>query len=421
VRLLPLACHAMAGVLFAAGAASQTLIERSASPSTHPASGPAVVTLAAAIESAWRRAVASTEAQGRHQRAQAERDAASRPWAAPPVLELAHRDDRLQRNQGRRETELALAWPMWLPGQRAATGAAAQAALDMAEQAQASARLIVAGEVREAAWSVAAAQAEAALARAQTQSLTRLAEDVDRRVRAGDMARSDALAVQGEVLAAAASEAEAQQRLHTARSRWTLLTGLDAVAELPGAAPGAAVEGTLTTHPELLNAAHAVDVARRRLAAVEASRRDPPEVIVGLRQDAEGGAEPTRSSVMVGLRVPFGTDDRNRPLQVAARADVAVAEAHELRLRERLAADASMARAAVETATRQLQAEQQRAALLRERAQLIDKSFRAGETGLPEQLRALSAAAQADAAIARQQAALGLAHARLQQALGQLP
>ena len=52
---------------------------------------------------------------------------------------------------------------------------------------------------------------------------------------------------------------------------------------------------------------------------------------------------------------------------------------------------------------------------------MIDKSFRAGESALPDLLRALAAAAQADGAVARQTAALGLARARLQQTLGLLP
>ena len=69
----------------------------------------------------------------------------------------------------------------------------------------------------------------------------------------------------------------------------------------------------------------------------------------------------------------------------------------------------------------QLEAERQRSALLRERASLIDRSFKAGETPLPELLRALAAATQADTSFARQQVALGLALARLQQSLGILP
>ena len=123
----------------------------------------------------------------------------------------------------------------------------------------------------------------------------------------------------------------------------------------------------------------------------------------------------------VGLRFPFGTDDRNRPLQAAALAELDVAETHEQRLRERLDIDIAAARDAQRSADAQLEAETARAGLLRERASLIDKSFRAGETPLPDLLRALAAAAQADSAVARQTAALGLARARLQQTLGLLP
>ena len=151
------------------------------------------------------------------------------------------------------------------------------------------------------------------------------------------------------------------------------------------------------------------------------SRRDAPELTVGLRQDVPGRAEASQGSLVVGLRLPFGTDDRNRPLEAAALAELNMAETHEQRLRERLDSDIAAARDAQRSAEAQLEAESARARLLRERATLIDKSFRAGETPLPDLLRALAAATQADSAVARQTAALGLARARLQQTLGLLP
>ena len=78
-------------------------------------------------------------------------------------------------------------------------------------------------------------------------------------------------------------------------------------------------------------------------------------------------------------------------------------------------------KAAFDAAVAQSHAETTRARLLRERASLFDQSFKAGETPLPDLLRALVAAAQADSAAARQTAALGLARARLQHTLGLLP
>ena len=98
-----------------------------------------------------------------------------------------------------------------------------------------------------------------------------------------------------------------------------------------------------------------------------------------------------------------------------------VARAEELRLRERLTAEAATARSAVVSSEQQVASAQSRTALLRERAQLINKSFRAGESGLPELLRALDAAAQAAGANARAHVLLGVARAQLHQILGLLP
>ena len=151
------------------------------------------------------------------------------------------------------------------------------------------------------------------------------------------------------------------------------------------------------------------------------SRRDPPELLLRYREESPGTGQTTQRSIGIGVRIPFGTDGRNAPLQAAALGELDVAETTELRLRERQEADLGLARSAMRNAARQLEDARDRAALLRERTQLIAKSFQAGEAPLPELLRAANAAAQADAALARQQAALGLSQAQLQQTLGLLP
>jgi outer membrane protein TolC len=383
----------------------------------------ASVSLAVAVDAAWQRAIEANETQGQRQRAEADRVAASSLWAAPPALLFGYRDDRWQSSAGYREAEIALAWPLWLPGQRDARGAAAAAGVELAELAGRAARLRVAGEVREAAWTLIALQAELAQGDALVRSLQDLADDVERRVRAGDLARADALAARAELLSVSARQAEARQRLLEAHSHWVVLTGLDAlpVVQSPPAEASAAAGAAMDAHPELRLAAQATEFARKRVEVVRSSHREAPEIALGLRQEVSGRAEPTQNSIAIGLRLPFGTDDRNRPLQAAALGELDVAMAREQRLRDRLAAAAAAAAAAWRSGERQLADANDRAALLRERAMLIDKSFRAGESPLPELLRALDAAAQADAALARQQAALGLAHARLQQAHGLLP
>lgn len=384
-----------------------------------PAPALAPPSLAATTESAWQRALASREAAGARLRVEADRRAAASLSPAAPSVELTHRDDRLRADTGQRETELSLVWPLWLPGQRGARGAAAEAGASVAQHAEAMARLRVAGEVREAAWALDGRLAELTQAEATGRLLTTLSGDVDRRVRAGDLARSDALAARADTLAASARTADARQQLFAAQNRWQWLTGSDALPTADEASTGAV--DVLDVHPEMRLARAHAEAAQRRLDVLRGSRRDPPEVTVGVRQDRAGRGEASQGSVAVGVRVPFGTDARNAPLEAAALAELDMAQFAAERGRERLLAEADAARGALQAAEQQLAAERDRAALLRERAQLIDKSFRAGESPLPDLLRALAAASDADATLARQQSAQGLARARFRQALGLMP
>jgi outer membrane protein, heavy metal efflux system len=378
----------------------------------------APITLSVAFEAAWQRAVAGREAEGVMLRARADRVAASSWWAAPPSLELAHRTDRWSDAAGRKESEAGIAWPLWLPGQRAARSAEADAGLSMADTAGQAGRLRIAGEVREAAWTLVYQRAEAALAEAHAAYLERLASDVDKRVLAGDLARADALVARAEALSAKATQSEMQQRLVEARTRWKVLTGLDA---LPDPTESRATAAPPAIHPEAKLAMESAERARRRLDTVRTSRRDPPELVLRWRDEKPGLGEPSQRSIGLAVRMPFGTPDRNQPMLAAASSEADVAQAQAVREQDKRQTDLDVARQAVRAAELQAEAESQRAVLLRERANLIEKSFRAGERALPDLLRALSAAAQAEAGRARQDANLGLARARLQQALGYLP
>lgn len=417
------ACALAGGLSLNPGAARTPSVEGPPGVAATPApQAGATITLAAALDLAWQRAVSARETEAQQRHADARGVTASRPWSAPPTLELGYRTDRLNDNAGSREIEAGVAVPLWLPGQRDAAMAMARGAVTQADAAVQAARLRLAGEVREAAWSVVALEAEALQAEALVSAHRRLADDVDRRVQAGDLARADALVARAEQLATQAQHAEVLQRLQLARTRWQQLIGgaWAPDSDEPRAAAGRA-ETLGDEHPELQLSRRATEHARQRLELVRHSRRGSPELSVGLRQEAPGRGEVVRGSVVVGVRLPFGTDDRNRPLEAEALGELDVARTAEARLRERLDAELSSARAALESTRTRLDAESARARLLRERATLIEKSFRAGETPLPDLLRTLTAAAEADAAVTRQTAALGLARARLQQALGLLP
>jgi outer membrane protein TolC len=373
--------------------------------------------LAAAVEAAWARSVQAASAGGQLSLAAAQETASNALWAAPPSVEVSYRSDRLQENLGRTESEAGIAWPLLMPGQRGARQAAAQAERQVAEATMAAARLRIAGEVREAAWTFVARDAESSVAARHEQSLRALSDDVERRVKAGDLARADALAARAEFLAASAALAEAQQRLEAARAQWKALTGMEQVPDPTEAAAGP----NDAQHPELALAAISLQGARSKLEVVRGSRGDPPELLLRYRRETPLSGLPAENTIGVGLRIPLGTDDRNLPREKAAIAEVDVASAEELRQRRRLESEAQAASFTLRSAERQVEAEAARAELLRERAALIDKAYRAGESPLPELLRAAAAAAQAEAAAASQRAALGLARARINQINGKLP
>lgn len=379
------------------------------------------ISLRRALAAAWGRAVLAREQAGLRQLAEAARTASTQLLPAPPSVTLNHRNDRLQDNAGKRETEISVAVPLWLPGQQGAQAMLAETAALRAQAAEWATRLRLAGEVREAAWQLAMAEADLSLAEVHARTHRQLAEDVARRVRAGELARSDALAAHAEQAAALAQQAHAQQLASLARARWALLTGLNTPPQLPPPDPGATVSGEATTHPELKLAEYAAELARRRLDWVRHSRREAPSVTVGFRRDEPGRDLAREHSVLIGLQLPLATEARNRTLDLTAHTEWDVARTEAARLRERIELDIEMARQGRAFAAQQLLQESVRARLLRERAHLIHQSFRAGETALAEWLRTLATAAQSEGAAARAGAALGLAHARLEQALGVMP
>lgn len=384
---------------------------------------PSASALRTAVDAAWQRAQEAAEAQGQVLRAEASRAAASSLLPAAPAIELSHRDERwLERAPGAgRETELAAALPLWMPGQRAKRTAAAEAQTAMAQAAAAFSRWQIAGQVRELAWRVVGARAELRQAQAQRDMLERLAADVDRRVQAGDLARSDALAARAEALSAVASVRDAQLRLTELERQWVVLAGMPAPAaeQLDEPVPVSAA-GT-GSHPHLQLAERQVEHAQRQQAAVAADRRDPPELLLRYRQEAGGVDSQARNSVGVGVRIPLGGDVRNRPLEAAASSTLLVAQRQLEVVRAQVDATLKQAEDAHVAALERLAADRQRHALVSERAALVQRAFNAGDHSLPELLRALAASAAAQADLERSQAALGLARARLLQAQGITP
>ena len=388
--------------------------------------GTAPLTLQALFEQAWQRQPEAQSAALRREAAQATRSAAA-AWTAEPVaLELSTKTDRPGSNQGSREAEVGLALPLWLPGERAGTAALADAEAQALGSRQRAAQLQLAATVRETWWAAQRAQADWALAQDRLLNAQRLAADVARRVRAGDLSRADQAQADGALAQAEAAMAEARGARDVAQAALAAW-GVKAVPELtladgaeaePASADAAA---PATRHPAVADWQDQAEVARRSADLAAVQTRANPELTVAATRGREQAGERYLQSFTVGLRVPLGGGDRARAKETAARADALDAEVRARAEQDKLAADVAAATARVKATQAQSGAMARHAALARDTRGFIDKAFRLGEADGPTRLRVELEAAQAERQLARARIDAAAAISTLRQALGLLP
>lgn len=377
--------------------------------------------LRAAVEQAWARAPAARALGARIEQAEAAAAVAGAWTAGPASVGAGVLNDRLNRRAGNQELEAELGVPLWLPGQRAAQLAVAQAQRRLLEDDTAARRLLLAGEVREAWWALAAARETVALQHERVEAARALRDDVARRVRAGELARTDANTANVELQAAEAERAGAQQAERVAALRLQALTGRAAPAALPPeSAPPDSAEVD-DSHPRLAAAMAAVRQAHARLPVAELAARGTPELSLRLRRERADGQEPYANTVGVRLRVPLSSEPRRLRDTAEVRADLLELEAGAAQQRAQLALELQAAHAELATAQARATLAAQRAALAADTLALIHKSFALGESDLPTLLRVRAADLDARAEARRQAVALDAARSRIRHALGLLP
>lgn len=425
-------------VAAAAAAAVAVLALWAVAPSAlaQGATTPETITLRDVYEAAWARQPEAAALAARLDAVRAAQQSA-RAWTPEPAaLEVVSKTDRLNRNQGLREIEVGVAVPLWLPGERGRSQALADAEGRAVDSRLAAAQLRVAASVREAWWSWQRARAEADTARAQQANAGRIAADVARRLKAGDLARADQHQADGAVAAADAAVAQADAAALAAGLLVRTLTAwptsetagkpkieAQALAEAEPEHPllDSGLPTDSDSHAELAALKDKAAVAESTAALAATQTRAHPELTLATTRDRSAFGEPHSQTVTVGIRVPFGGGPRHAARTASARADVVELQAQIVLERARLVSERHAARARTEALRVQLTAAERRAALARDSRGFFDKSFRLGETDLPTRLRIEAEAADAERQAARARIELAAAISAWRQALGLLP
>ncbi|MFN3296622.1 TolC family protein [Caldimonas sp.] len=417
--------------LLHAGAAA-TVAACSIAVQAQPASTPAAPQTAAAslslrqvFDAAWARQPESMALQARRDAARAQQSAANAWTPEPAALEISNKTDRLNRNQGARELEVGIAVPLWLPGERGRTAALAEAEGAAIESRATAARLRIAATVREAWWQWQRARIEVDSARDQLDNTRRIAADVARRTKAGDLARADQHQADGAVASAEANMAQAEAGLAAARQHLRALTGAAPATSEAAASAAEPDPGTAATdmeaHAALLELKDRAAVAERTAALASTQSRANPELMLAFTRDRGAFGEAAQQTITLGVRIPFGGGPRYDARTANARAEATEAQAQLALERERVIAEREAAKVRVDASRSQLAAAERRAQLARESRGFFDKSFRLGETDLPTRLRIEAEAAEAERQAARARIELAAAISAWRQALGLLP
>ncbi|HKK07060.1 MAG TPA: TolC family protein [Gammaproteobacteria bacterium] len=337
-----------------------------------------------------------------------------------PAVSLRYQSDRFGSDQGLREYEAGIDLPLWRPGERDANLGVARRAYDALTGSQAALRLQVAGQVREAVWQVALMHNNAVLAEQEWRTAQALEQDVAKRVRLGELAKTDLLLARDEALRKQSAYLQAEAEWRHSQDQYRALTGLDRLPRKRGEArsPRSTI---VPEHPLFVEAQANVAEAQAQLEAARQASGGSPELTIGGRRERGFVAENYISSVGVSVRVPFGTEAHTGPrISRAARA-YADALAERDRLQRRLRVALHEAEHTLSATEESLKIAEEQNALARENLRLARVAFSVGETDLVGLLRVQTLAFAAQRSEQELRIMRQRAIARYNQAVGVLP
>lgn len=336
-----------------------------------------------------------------------------------PAIGLMNQNDVITSNRGERNWEAEFEMPIWLPGQRAAREAIARDAAAGLIDARETLQLQVAGLVRDALWDIAMMMHQATLAKSRHETALALLNDVEKRVKAGDLPKTDILLTQNEVYQAETSLLRAQTEVKHAQFRYTLLTGLNTLPENFSEIKSQAV--LAETHPALRDAAKKVLIADDERNLVQVEKRENPSLLLNARSQRGPFDNQANESLGLKIRIPLEMDVKSAPLIANAEMNYAKNQAEAQHLRYTLEAAFHEAEHNLEVTAAELAITSKQHANAQENLRLAKKAFALGESDLVNLLRVQASAYEAERVMKQRQIQLQWDTAHYNQAVGEMP
>ncbi len=240
-------------------------------------------------------------------------------WIAGyPMFYLQWIDDRTFDRRGRVEVQTGYQVPLWLWKQREASGTLAQEARQYSELFVRALRHEIAGQVREALWTLKRVENRHRLADKIHEVAHRLTDVVRRRVELGDLARADLLLAEADQLEKKTGLIQAEAEVMHARKAYMNLTRLTRIPSQfeENLSPVRQIE---PQHPAMASANGLIEQAQAEVGYVSRSKQgNQPSILIGTQHDRSTRRENFGAATNLVLQMPFGGEAYNAPFVAEA-------------------------------------------------------------------------------------------------------
>ncbi len=341
--------------------------------------------------------------------------------AGSTALALDYGDDRISSRDGSREASAKLEFTIWNWGQRSAAQQVAEQAHTSAAKQSAAVKLEVAGQVRDALWTIALAENRLQQAQINLNISKQLLDKVARRVELGDLPRADLLLVQSEHLQNQTLLTQAEAELMHSRKSYANLTQ---TTRIPANYQEilSPLESIQPNHP-MLEAVNAL-IARKQ-ADIEWTKTtdtiNQPKVSIGSKTNWDQRGSDDLHSANVGVVIPFGHSTYDAPEIAAAHLELNRALAQREHLQRLLEKNLHEAEHGLEVTRAELSIAKQMKDLAEQHLQMMQISFEVGEINLLDLLKTQSRNLEAIRNAKQQEITLQRNIALYNQAVGVMP
>lgn len=345
---------------------------------------------------------------------------ASRLYAGRPALTLRHQNDSLASNLGLREWEANVEIPLWRPRQQTAIRKQAQLTSRYSETHSRTLELTVAGMVRDVLWDLVMAEERVKLAHQAWETTKQLERDVGIRVRAGDMARSDLLLAQDEVMTKQDEYNAVHMEMVHVIERYETLTGLTTrptqfVESLSSR------QGITPDHPRLIDIQQQIERSRSQTERLRQSRGEQIQLLANLRDERGSTTAPDQKSIGIGVRIPLDTGTFQTADLATSEMHTSELSAEAMRLQRELTLSAHEAIHQLQSVRRALELIREQNKIAQESHRLAQIGFKAGDLDLVQYLRVQARALAAERQLSLRRLQEQYAIANYNQSVGEVP